>query len=208
MSQQINLYQSHFKRQEEKFSGSQILKGVMLVFVGLIIASGAEVIRYHSTSKQLEETKNNLVLMKQRRVELLQQVTALKDTDINNEIRRIEHILANRQQIQEKFQRDIFSVGKGYSEYLTAFARQHVNGLWLSGININGAGIDMVLEGQTSNPGLVPKYLRRLSKESLLAGTEFHIFQLDRPYDETEKNYSEYMDFYVSTVDVMEKGMI
>ena len=65
-------------------------------------------------------------------------------------------------------------------------ARQSVSDLWLTGIDIVGAGESIEINGRTTLPERVPQYLQKLSSEKVLSGTELKVFRLERP-DEGEQ---------------------
>jgi hypothetical protein len=59
---------------------------------------------------------------------------------------------------------------RGYAEYFRALARQSVDGLWLTGVTIGGAGTDIGVRGRALDAALVPGYLARLRNEQVLQG--------------------------------------
>ena len=63
----------------------------------------------------------------------------------------------------------------GYADYFRAFARARVNGLWLTGASIAGAGkeIEIGLQGRVVQADLLPQYISALSRESALQGKSF-----------------------------------
>jgi hypothetical protein len=77
--------------------------------------------------------------------------------------------------------RDSFEHIKGYSDILIALARQDLPRLWLTGIQIEGAGNDLVLRGRAYEAARVPQYLQRLSEEPVLKGMSFQTFGVARP---------------------------
>jgi len=58
----------------------------------------------------------------------------------------------------------------GYSEYLRAFARQTVQGLWLTSIQIADGGAQLTMGGRALQADLVPVLIGRLKQESVLRG--------------------------------------
>jgi hypothetical protein len=74
-----------------------------------------------------------------------------------------------------------FGNTKGYSGYFRAFSRQIVDGLWLTGVGIVGAGHDISLRGRTINPELVPVYLTRLKREPEMQGKSFSALNIQTP---------------------------
>jgi hypothetical protein len=200
MSQQINLYRPATKRRELSFNGTHLLLGILGVVVAHIIYGGIIFGQHYSITTQLAELEAQKITIMERRDKLSQQLTQYTSTSVNEEIEKIEHLLANRKQIYEKLHADTFSTGNGYSGYFVAFARQHIAGLWLTDISLGHAGRELVLRGQTTAAHLVPKYLKKLSAEALLAGTNLSDFQLDRPVEDEQTNIrANYINFKIST---------
>src|ERR1700712_2050505 len=62
---------------------------------------------------------------------------------------------------------------QGYAEYFRAFSRQSVNGLWLTGVSITGAGNEIGLQGRALQAPLIPNYIARLKGEAVMQGKTF-----------------------------------
>ena len=76
---------------------------------------------------------------------------------------------------------------QGFAEYLRAFSRQSVGGLWLTGFSIGGRG-ELELRGRTLSPDLLPSYIQRLNKERVLAGRNIARLEINRPPPEPVAN--------------------
>jgi hypothetical protein len=68
----------------------------------------------------------------------------------------------------------------GYSEYMRAFARQAVSGLWLTGFNISGDAVQMSISGAVLSPELLSVYIRKLNQEQVMRGKPFASLQMLR----------------------------
>ncbi len=69
---------------------------------------------------------------------------------------------------------------QGFAEYLRAFSRQSIAGLWLTGFNIGGTG-ELELRGRAVSPDLLPSFIQRLNRERVLAGRNIAQLELNRP---------------------------
>jgi len=200
MSQEINLFRSTNQSRKFNFGGAHLLMGLVMLFTGLLIYSGVLLGIQHSLKTQVAQLDVDKNISANRHKEITHQLAQHVNSDINEEIEKIEHLLANRKEILNKLREDMFDSGEGYSGYFIAFARQHISGLWLTDITIAHAGRTLQIKGQTITANLVPKYLEKLSDEALLTGTNLSDFQLDRPIENEKRNTrSEYIDFIVST---------
>ncbi|MGH8633121.1 MAG: hypothetical protein ACRET7_03205 [Burkholderiales bacterium] len=72
---------------------------------------------------------------------------------------------------------------QGFAEYLRAFSRQSIGGLWLTGFSIGGRG-ELELRGRALSPALLPSYIQRLNREQVLAGQHIARLELTRPQPE------------------------
>jgi hypothetical protein len=63
---------------------------------------------------------------------------------------------------------------------MRAFARQVVPGLWLTGFKVTGDATQISLSGGVTNPELLPAYIQRLSKESVMQGKTFSTLQMQQ----------------------------
>ena len=180
MSQQINLYQPIFRREEKKFSTVAMMQAVGLVALGVVALYGYSWWQSQVLKTELKRVEQNHAVASKR----LADVTAKfgpRQGELDDEIARLEKEVAAKQQLREILQRGIFSNTSGFSNYLVSFARQHVPGVWLTGFDIVGSAEQMSLAGRTVNPELVPRYMQKLSLEKTLAGIEFRSFQMTRP---------------------------
>ncbi len=185
MSQQINLYSPIFRRQEKKFSALAMLQAGGAIVVVVVLLIGVNLWQVVSLRADLHEVdQQSARSIKQLEEANRQFKPRVGDARLEEEVARYEAILAASSQAQQSLQRDIFSESRGYSAYFIALARQSQAGLWLTGIDIVGAGESMELKGRTHNPERVPQYLQRLSSEKILSGTEFKLFRLERPMEE------------------------
>ena len=56
---------------------------------------------------------------------------------------------------------------------MSAFARQSINGLWITGLVLDNQQV--ALRGRALNPDLIPAYVTRLNKEPALQGRSFRV---------------------------------
>jgi hypothetical protein len=90
------------------------------------------------------------------------------------------------------------------SDYFRAFARQSLDGLWLTGFSIQSAGADIVVQGRTLDAELVPAYLQGLRRESALRGHGFaaiSVFQPPEPLPtaEGQRQKAGFLEFRLAT---------
>jgi len=200
VSQQINLYQPIFRKEEKKFSTVAMLQAMGLVVIGVVALYAFSWWQSQTLKNELKRVEQNHVTASKRLADVSQKFGPRTGAvSIDTEIARLESELAAKQQIQEILKRGIFSNTRGFSEYFASFARQRVPGVWLTGFDITGAAEEMSLAGRTTNPELVPRYLQKLSSEKTLAGIEFRAFQMSRPGPDAKGPDAMFVEFQART---------
>lgn len=184
MSQNINLFTPAFRKQRRVMTLATVLQllGVTLATLG----------GYHYTLQQqvsglTEELRSADGLLKSQRgyVDMLKgKSTAAKpDAQLESDIARLEAELKVARDSMEALKGKGFGDQQGFSEYLRAFSRQSVNGLWLTGFTISGSG-ELEIRGRVVSPDLVASYIQRLNREQVLAGRSFARLEMNRPAPE------------------------
>jgi hypothetical protein len=181
MSQQVNLYQPILRAQPKVFSALTIVQFCGLLLLGLSVIYGyarwqdaklgRDVISLQSQQdallKRIEDF-NTRYPMKQKNPDLERQLASLM-ADRSGKARAIEVLSGG-----------VFGNTQGFSGYLEGLARQHVEGVWLTGVTISDGGEQLGLSGSTLDAQLVPRYLQQLSAEQAYKGREFNTFQMLR----------------------------
>ena len=138
MSRQINLFSTAFRRQRKPFSATWIVAG----FVTTVALATA----YYAVVAQ------PLQAMRAQRVDAAAQVKTVRDTlvaagkevqktsnkALEDQVARAEAQLKGRQELVGRLQTGEIGNRDGYSKYLLALARQHLDGVWLTNIDISG----------------------------------------------------------------------
>ena len=201
MSQQINLFQPIFRKEPKRFSAKAMLQAGSLVLLGVGLLYGYSEWQVNSLRSELARAETRQTAAAQRLDEMNRKFgNRAKDQLLEREIARLEGVIAAKSRIKEILESGAFANTEGYSEYLMAFARQHISGIWLTGFDIGGAGEALMLKGRSTKPELVPRYMRRLASEKALSGIEFQVFRMARPDTEEEKTRTpDYVEFLVTT---------
>ncbi|HEX9585163.1 MAG TPA: hypothetical protein VGB36_11740 [Gammaproteobacteria bacterium] len=200
MSQQINLYQPIFRKEEKKFSTVAMLQAAGLVAIGVIAIYGYSWWQNGELKKELKRVDQNQATAAKRLAEVTEKFgQGGKQSPIDLEIVRLESEIVSRQRIQEALQSGVFSNTLGFSDYFVSFARQHIHGIWLTGVDITGAAEQMILSGRSTSPELIPRYMQKLSAEKPLSGIVFNVFQMNRPAPDAKQMEPQYIEFQVKT---------
>ena len=182
MSQQINLFNPVFLKQEKIFSARPMARamGVFLLAALAVAVYGKQ--RLSELDKEDKILKARLA-PKQARLQSVNEQFPLrqKSREIEAAISAAQADLSSLQSASAVLQRSEFGASGGYAEYFRAFARQSVAGLWLTGISISGAGAEIGVQGRALKAELVPLYIGRLTREMVLQGKLFGSLEISQP---------------------------
>jgi Tfp pilus assembly protein PilN len=193
MNQQINLYQPMFRKQKVVFSAMTMLQvGIffLLVFSSLYVFQNSKLKPY---KKQLDTIDRELVQLSSQVDILASSKKQNKSKLLESEIDKLTIELEQRERIASVLSSRTFGNSSGFSPYLEAFAKGHVQGTWLTSVNIKQGGASLGLKGKTLSSELVPVYIQKLAEDKSLQGSSFNVMELarlDSDEGETELNFS------------------
>ncbi len=188
MSQQINLFNPIFLREKKHFSAKTMGQGLGLIVVCTLLLFGYS--RYQVWKLSQEATKVSAQL-KQAQQQLASVTGAFvarkKDLQLEEQAKRAQQEVEAMQQAFARLRGEEFGTQKGYSDYLRAFSRQIVSGVWLTGFSIEGGGNAIGIQGAALTPELIPGYMNRLKREPVLQGKSFATFEIRQPKEVEQK---------------------
>ena len=199
MTQQVNLYQPIFRKEEKKFSTVAMLQAIGLVAIGVVLMYAYTWWQIGALKSELTRVEQNRATAAKRLADASEKFGKTTVSTMDSEIARMEREIVAKQRIQEILQRGVFSNTSGFSGYFVSFARQSIPGVWLTGFDITGSADQMMLAGRSTNPELVPRYMQKLSKEKTLSGIVFNVFQMNRPAPDAKDANSNYIEFQIRT---------
>jgi len=100
---------------------------------------------------------------------------------LQEKIAGVEATIKHHQQVLTFLRGKTASETLGFSNYMLAFARQSISGLWLTGFTVDGESGDMTLSGRALQPEQVPQYIGRLGLEPVLKGKAFGALRMESP---------------------------
>jgi hypothetical protein len=182
VSQQINLFNPIFLKQKKYFSARTMAQSLGLILLGVALVA---VYANYQLFKLRTESVSAAMQLNVAQSQLAKLNATLeprqKSKTLDNEILRSEAQMQNLRQILETLNKGEFGNTKGYSDYLRAYSRQIVAGVWLTGISITGAGNEIGITGRATKPELVPNYINRLKSEVIMQGKTFSTLEMRVP---------------------------
>ncbi|WP_425254297.1 MSHA biogenesis protein MshA [Janthinobacterium sp. NFX145] len=185
MSQQINLFNPQFELKKHHMSARTAglgLGGLALV----LLAAGVLAQQAMASLEQREAgVKAALAQGEAKRDQILRDFPPRKkDPALAQELAAVE---AQRQLLQDAS--GVLASGKlgntlgyaGYAGYFRELAQARVEGVWLTGVGITGAGNDFGLQGRALHASLLPAYITRLGQQEVLKGKSFASLDIGQP---------------------------
>ncbi len=182
MSQQINLFNPALRPKKELLTAG-LMAQVALLFV---LALGAYGGYLHQQVAKLQQQRDALAQQAQveqnKMVQVAQQFPARRASkELQDEIVAAQEKIQQREQVFKVLQSGVVGVKGGFSGVMQAFARQNVDGLWLTGFSASSAGNQMRINGRALSPEMIPAYISKLSEEQVLHGRAFTSLQVSQP---------------------------
>ena len=181
MSQQINLFNPIFMKQRKYFSLPTMLQALALIVLGSLIFYAYAWYQVGQLDKQYAENTRRFESEQARLASLVAEFSPQQSNQLlQNEVRQLEKDLADQTQLVDTLKSGVIGNTAGYSQYMSAFARQVVPGLWLTGFKVTGDGAQISLNGAVTDGKLLPDYIRRLGKEPSMRGKSFSTLQMQQ----------------------------
>jgi hypothetical protein len=208
MSQNINLLSSEFRKERQPLSLTQVAQGLALTLLVLFAFQFYQQREVNALAAELRTVETSLKEHRARLEKMKGQAVARKpDAQLEAEVARLEAEFKRAQAAAVALQEGVFGNQQGFSEYLRAFSRQALNGLWLTGFTITGTG-EIEIRGRVLSPDLVASYIQRLNREAVLAGRSFARFEMNQPKappvavkDKAEKKPPRFLEFSLATTE-------
>jgi len=171
MSQQINLYNPLFLKQEKHFSARTLAQALAVVVLGIVAVSVSGWIQARSAERLADQYRDQVARQRDQLVKLGVQLPGPgRGKALEAELARLEGEVKLRQATLEALGTGELGNTVGFSEFLASLGRQSMGGVWLTRIEIADAGNDLRVDGRALRAELVPTYLAALSREPMMRG--------------------------------------
>ena len=171
MSQQINLYNPIFLKQEKYFSARTMLQALGLIALGLTVIYAYALVQTRASQRTAGQYRGQLAAQRDQMLKLAAQVASQgRSKALEGEVARAEEEVKNRQATLQALGTSELGNPGGFSDFLAAFGRQALPGVWLTGFTIGDSGNNLVVQGRALRPELIPAYLRALNQEPMMRG--------------------------------------
>jgi hypothetical protein len=182
MRQQINLYQPTLRGERKLFSAGPVAIAFGLVMAGLAAFSVRANLQVSKLERDVAVLRAEQVEQEAKTAQFGEaQAARAKPVEIESRIKRLSRSVTERGLALQMLQSGAAGQTTGFASRLEALARRRVDGLWIDALMLSGTNGSMSLSGATLNPDIVPRYLQNLARDSVLTGTRFDDFVIERP---------------------------
>ncbi|MGB8518432.1 MAG: fimbrial assembly protein [Gallionella sp.] len=187
MSQQINLFNPIFLKQQKHFSLPTMLQGLGLVLLGSLLFFVFAKYQVAQLEQQSAESTKRFEIEQARLVRYTAEYSPQQAYQLlQDELQQLEIKVTEANELVDTLRSGAVGNTTGYSEYLRAFARQATAGLWLTSFDVTGDAAQISLSGGVTDPELLPVYIQKLSRESVMHGKKFSTLQMQQPKVDTK----------------------
>ena len=181
MRQYINLFGPAFRKQRLLLS---LNRAVLCAGLAAAVMIGLQFYNQHQVDGLRTELVSAQGLLKAQSAytdRLKGEAAAQKgNPGLDTEVQRLEMELKSARDSMSVLEGGAMGNRSGFANYLQAFSRQALDGLWLTGFTVGGAG-EVAIQGRVISADLLPEYIQKMNKEPALKGRAFSALEMRRP---------------------------
>lgn len=197
MSQQINLYNPLFLKQEKHFSARTMAHALGVVALAIAAVFAFTLFQTRSAERLATQYREQLVREQAQVTSLVGQTGGeARSKALESEVARLEAEINRRRGTLQALSTGELGNTEGFSEFLAALGRQALPGVWLTRIRVDDAGNGLAMEGRALRAELLPAYLRGLSREPMMQGrrvTEMKVATAAKPGEGEPARFVEFL---------------
>lgn len=182
MSQQINLLNLALIKKKDFLSPSNIaisfglLSVLMLAYYSFAQTQlSSLIIQRNQVAEALSAAQTQLTQT------ALLHVPHEVDSALLDQIAQLEQKEKIQQQVLQTVSKSATTPDKGYAALMRAFAKQSIDGLWLTSFSMDSDNNRLNISGRALQGNLVPEYISRLGNEDVLKGQSFATLNMNLP---------------------------
>jgi len=180
VTQQVNLVNPALRKKRDFLMANNVGLVVASLLVILLASFAYASVRADQLTEEARKIETQLNLEQAKLVEFSKQLAEQKpDAHLAADLANTQKLLASRKDVMTVLQSGVIGKTEGFSEYMRAFARQSINGLWLTSFLISSAENEMEMHGRTLSAELVPAYIGRLNSEKSFNGRSFAMLEMN-----------------------------
>jgi MSHA biogenesis protein MshI len=179
-SASIDLYTPTLLPQRDAWTSRNLGLGLAATLLLCTLWGGWAYWSKASTARELQAFTPELESARSEALRLGQQVTGYRpDARLQAALSDAHMRLEARTQVLALLRRGMSPASGNPGELLRGFARQIPTGLWLTGFSVNADNGALEIHGRTTDPRLIPEYVKRLNAEQTFKGRTFSALDIN-----------------------------
>ncbi len=182
MSQQINLLNPALIKQKDLLNPNNIAITLGLLTILMLVYYGTAQKQLSLLTAQRSQVANELAATQ---AQLKQTALLHAPHELNKalveQVAQLEQKEKMQQQVLQTVSLSSATPEKGYAALIRAFAKQSLDGLWLTNFSIDSNTDQLNISGRALQADLVPEYISRLGNEPALQGKLFSALNMSQP---------------------------
>lgn len=171
MSQEINLINPALLPRRDLLTFRYVAPAIALVLALIVVLHVHARIALTDGERMRNESATRLAGLQQELKALQERLAARRqDPALEKEVERMRGVVAQRQEVL-RLASGLAGDGGDAADIMRGFARQRLEGVWLTSFAVGEAGID--IRGRLLDPAMLPAYIRRLNDEPAFRGRQF-----------------------------------
>lgn len=181
MSQQINLLDDTLLPRREWLTLLNVVFGMALVVVLLVAAAGHGWWREAQERSRFAEAETRLRQEQDQLTQLATRQSTWKiSPQLEAELAATTQLLARKREVMDVLAHGELGDRNGFSAYMEAFARQGVDGVWLTGFDLTAGKRTFEVRGRMRQESLLPRFVQQLNQETVFQGRRFAALDMRR----------------------------
>ena len=179
--QQINLLDESLRPKRELLTLLNVVFGMLAVFLVLVAAvvwgwnrEASERERFDAAELRLREAQSQLTALAG------QQSRQVIDPVLQAEIGLARQTLLGKQDVMNVLDQGGLGERSGFASYMAGFARQTVDGVWLTGFDLTAGKKTFEVRGRMRQESLLPRFVQQLNQEPVFQGRRFAALDMKR----------------------------
>jgi hypothetical protein len=174
MSQQINLLNPALIKQKDLLNPINITITLALLLILMLSYYSLEKKELSALMAERSQVAGDLsAAQEQLKQSALMHTPREPNKALIDHITQLEQKESMQQQVLQIVNLSSATPEKGYAALMRSFAKQSVDGLWLTSFNIDSKTEQLNISGRALQADLVPEYISRLGNEAALKGKLF-----------------------------------
>ena len=176
MIAQINLFRLELRAPRRYLSLNRLCLFILIYALCGSLWTAWASLQIDRSQSELDALKSQSELLDTELIDLSKKFAPQINAELQTTLQRVESQIVEREALLALLQSKLTTKDEKFSEYLLAFSRRRVPGVWLTRISVTANGGPFSLQGRARSTDLLPVFLSQLGADEALRG--WHIADL------------------------------